>query len=315
MGRLRNLIPMLFSVVWISCSWWSGPKYEIIVEYDDLPFEYALVHSPRWTRDGSSIYFIAGGACEGAVFSYDLSTESIEQITPLREMYGQGLAVSHISDKIAYSSWYVTPENDTDFVIVHLSDLNGNPLDSFVMCGTWITHMRFSEVSDTLLYFTLEPTSYFTGSFFLRLNLNTGPPSETLSYWGFAFDLFPEDTAFLTMDTIYSLTSNSKREAGLGYYWSVCINPQDPHYAAIAWVSEPENPFLRLAHSIAVINMLDGLRFEITACPEDRRKKDYRGVHSLDFSPDGNSIVYLIDSYQESSSRQEIGLITNVFDE
>lgn len=318
MGRLRNLIPMLFSVVWISCSWLSGPKYEIIVEYTDLPFEeYAFVHSPRWAEDGSSIYFVACKLFDGAVFRYDLATETLEEITPRRDFNGGAFALSHVSDKLAYDTWYVTPENDTDYVIVHLCDLEGNPLDSFMLPGYFITQMRFSEVNDSFLYITLEPSSYLWGYYFLRLNLNTGAPPDTLLtfLYGDGFDLFPDDTAFLMHDTIYSLTSDSKRKAGLAEYSDISLNPQDPHYVAADWPTHEFPPFLRYGNTIVFTNLLDRSSFEITACPRDRKKIDYYGANNPEFSPDGNSVAYIIDSYQESSSRQEIGLITNVFDE
>lgn len=318
MGKLRNLIPMLFSVVWISCSWFSGPKYEIIVEYTDLPFEeYAFVHSPRWAEDGSSIYFVACKLFDGAVFRYDLATESLEEITPRRDFNGGAFALSHVSDKLAYDTWYVTPENDTDYVIVHLCDLEGNPLDSFMLPGYFITQMRFSEVNDSFLYITLEPYSDIMGYYFLRLNLYTGAPPDTLLtfLYGDGFDLFPDDTAFLMHDTIYSLTSDSKRKAGLAEYSDISLNPQDPHYAATDWPTHEFPPFLRFGNTIVFTNLLDGTSFEIKACPRDRNKIDYYGANKPEFSPDGNSVAYIIDSYQESSSRQEIGLITNVFDE
>lgn len=317
MGRLRNLIPMLFSVVWISCSWFSGPKYEIIVEYDDLPFEYAFINPPKWSRDGESIYFVAHQVMEGGVFRYDLATDTLEQIASIGKNWGDALAVSHVSDKLVYDTWYVTPENDTDYVIVHLCDLEGNPLDSFMLPGYWITQMRFSEVSDSFLYLTLEPYAGLWGYYFLRLNLNTDAPPDTLLafLYGGAFDLFPNDTAFLMHNTIYSLTSDSKQEAGLGEYSNISINPQDPHYVAADWRTHEEPPFARYGNTIVFTNLLDRSSFEITACPRDRKKIDYYGANNPEFSPDGNSVAYIIDSYQESSSRQEIGLITNVFDE
>ncbi|MBA7593937.1 hypothetical protein ES703_00873 [subsurface metagenome] len=258
-----------------------------------------------------------GGACEGAVFSYDLSTESIEQITPLREMYGWGLAVSHISDKIAYETWEWDLVEDTELSIIHLSDLQGNQLDSFVLYGYAIRQMRFSESSDTLLYITVRPDMV------LRLNLNTGGSPDTLLYAGFNFDLFPQDSAFLMLDTIFSLTSGNRTGANLNGYYPYAnssINPQNPNFVALAgvidtttwenhsWQNETEK-------YIAVVDITTGTGFEIPACPEDKRGRDYRKLHSCDFSPDGNSIVYLIDSYQDYSSRTEIGLITNVFDD
>ena len=225
--------------------------------------------------------------------------------------------MSHVSDKLAYDSWYVTPESDIYFVIVHLSDLEGNALDSFMLPGYFITQMRFSEVSDSFLYITLEPSSYLWGYYFLRLNLNTGAPPDTLLafFYGGAFDLFPNDTAFLMHNTIYSLTSDSKQKAGLREYSNISLNPQAPHYVAADWRTHEEPPFARYGNTIVFTNLLDRSSFEITACPRDRKKIDYYGANKPEFSPDGNSVAYIIDSYQESSSRQEIGLITNVFDE
>lgn len=309
----------------LSCSWFSGPsKPKIIVEFEEMPGDTAPALSPRWSPDGSLIYFICWDIWEDpCICSTDPEGEVVELLFREHEMAPEPLDVSPTGDRVAYWTNWWYGSNGCDRIII--TDLEGNITDS-IKTTTWGTSGRFSKVTDTLFYIFVP----YNG--LRQVNLNTGdykaivdnPKTGEISQ----FDLYPDDTAVVIGDTVYSLTSDDKRPLpslpahDFPTYLCYSVNQAEPRYIAISGLGDvglppddtlPEHASKDNTYTdkIIIADMLEGATTTLEAAPRDRRDKKYQGVWFAEFSPDGNSLVYSVFVYNLSF---EIGLITDVLD-
>lgn len=309
-----------------TCSLFDGPsKPEIIVDYDNLQSKgYSDSFAPQWDKSGTNIFFVGFGISKWeGVCKAGLEDESIEEIRfNKNEELGWTLAVSPISDVMAY----VKVDNSVPQPrgIVMIGDLAGNARDSFLFSEPefiFVSDLCFSRISDNILYILFAFGGEHTDLYLLRLNLQTREYDTILTstanlvdFW-MTFDIFPEDSAVLMNDSIYSLASGGIRYVDFGSYspYAFCsINQPDPRYVAISGFEDPADT-AKWADFIAVVNIIDGDVLEVPAAPRDRRDFSYDNVIDAVFSPDGNSLVYCINTYFDNDASTIIGLIREVF--
>lgn len=271
-----------------------------------------VAFSPQWGSDGS-IYFLSARVFEFQVFRTDIDGDQVETVTDLKEGFLEEFAVSSVGNVMAYTPGYSDK--------IEVTTLNGDFLKTLHFEGV-VAYIRFSTVTDTDLYLTL-----FTGEEYqlLRVNLNSRQDTVLLTGEFTSFDMFPQDSAVLIGDTVYSLTSDSKTWVDLkGYHGDCCINKAEPCYVAISGILGDSavvddgyiKEWARYENFIAIVDITNGTSWEIEATPRDTKKREHRGVHEAEFSPDENSLVYRVTVvYNEYDYYEEIGLIAQVWED
>jgi hypothetical protein len=309
-------ITLTFSALFgASCSLFSGPsRPEILVSVEELPTpgDYSFITNPQWGPDGN-IYFgcwsFSTDTSEYAIFRVNPESKKNDQVAIISS--AAFLAVATKGNRMTFSG-----ENAT-----YISDLNACIEDSLEagLLG------RFSTVCDTLYY------TYMAKEGLRRYNLNT-LEYEIVVHQDYdifkthaypVFDLFPEDSAVLIGDTVFSMTTGDKKalpELGLDYdfYKDCSINPANPRYVALYGLTKFDSLdkyndpiFTSVQDGIIIVDLSDGSYEVLNALPRNTHNKQYSCAATPRFSPDGNSIIYTVEREGERIGT-ELAIITNI---
>lgn len=311
-----------------SCTLLDAPsRPEIIVTFDNLQSKgYTDSFAPQWDRSGSNIFFVGfgislpkwNGLCKAG-----LNEEPIEEIRfNANEELAWTLAVSPISDVMACVKVDDSEPQPRGMIII--GDLAGNATDSFLFAEPefiCVSDLCFSRTKENILYVLFAFGQELTDLYLLRLNLQTREYDTVLTSTVYlvdylmTFDVFPQDSAVLMNDSIYSLASGGVRHVDFRSYspYAYCsINQSDPRYVAVSAFKDPADT-TKWADYIAVVDIINGDVLEVPGAPRDRWDFGYDNVFDAVFSPDGKSLVYCVNTYFDSDASTILGLIREVF--
>lgn len=256
----------------ISCNVIHGDT-ELLVDDPDHP-----VHSPRWSSDGSKIYFILGKQNDdpwaiGSVWSFNLSDNTQTQITEEEIWDFDILATGNLA--VTWEAyWFWIRDLETWDVLDSIK-----PCEEAMEVWVFIDQPKFSYESEELLYYTywVAPDSIHLH----RMDLADLADEEILFSKGEKriFAPGPGDTLIALNDTVYNLTTGEQIpipiKTGLKeLQW----NPVVP---AELLISLGDN-------GLFLFNLVERKTYRI----EINTPKGYDIVDAR-FSPDGESIVLL----------------------
>jgi WD40 repeat protein len=234
---------------------------------------------PRWSYDGSKIYFIYNsGTNSGRLGVYDFATG---KDTALNDPWMHGFDISRFSDLMLTNEggWFWIRKPETWEVV-----------DSSKACeksSLWIVPPRFSYESENVLYYMywVESDTVFVN----RINREDETDVELfyiLSQKTADFAPGPGDTLFAISDTVYNLNSGEKVPLGVRSI-QIQWNPADPNELLVVAASDED---------LYVFNIQERkLRRIRVGLPEGY--KNY--VEDARFSPDGKSIVLVGEQYSD----------------